>query len=76
MLPNDSVRWYLGTDDNPNNREQVVISAKDAAKRPMNGDTSTFVVTDLLTRKRIKLRRADCGLGCQCAIERVAWREE
>src|SRR5579863_6705049 len=66
-----TVRWWVGTDLEPEKRLQVEVSAEDAKKQPPHGVTTTFEVTDLLTNKQIKLRRADCGLGCQCALELV-----
>jgi hypothetical protein len=65
------VRWWIGTSNDPAKRLQIVVSEADAAKHPPHGDTRRFVVTDLLTGKRIRIRRADCGLGCQCALERA-----
>jgi len=65
------VRWWIGTSNDPAKRLQIVVSKADAAKHPPHGDTRRFVVTDLLTGKRIRIRRADCGLGCQCALERA-----
>jgi hypothetical protein len=69
-LPKSTVRWWIGTDSDSEKGLQIVVSAVDAAKYPPHGDTRRFIVTDLLTGKRIRIRRADCGLGCQCALER------
>jgi hypothetical protein len=66
-----TVRWWIGTDDDPDKREQIVVTAKDAAKQPNRGDVTAFTVKNLLTGKHVKLRRADCGLGCQYALERA-----
>jgi hypothetical protein len=67
----DTVRWWIGNEPNPDDRLQIVVSASDAKRQPAHGDTRVFQVTDLLTGKRMRLRRADCGLGCQCALELV-----
>ena len=69
--PAKTVRWWIGNQPDPADRLQIAVSAKDAMKQPEHGDTRRFIVTDLLTGKRIRLRRADCGLGCQCALERA-----
>ncbi len=73
-LPKGSVRLWIDSEpepDEPDDRLQIVISKADAMKQPERGSTKRFVVTDLLTGKRIRLRRADCGLGCQCALKRA-----
>jgi hypothetical protein len=63
------IRWWVGTQPEPEYRLQIVVSAEDAAKQPERGDASVFEVKDKLTGKRVRLRRADCGLGCMCALE-------
>lgn len=79
-LPEDSVRWWLGVDGG-SEREQIVVSAADALKQPPRDSRSRkalakpFTVTDLLTGKRIRLQRVDCGLGCMCAMDRVPMRQ-
>lgn len=63
------IRWWVGTEPDPDKRLQIVVSAEDAAKQPRHGDTTWFTVTDTITGTEMRLRRADCGLGCQCALE-------
>lgn len=67
--PDGTVRWWIEHDGPESERPQIVVSAADARRHPAHGDTRVFQVTDLLTGKRVRLRRADCGLGCQCALE-------
>ena len=69
MELNGTVRWWIGTESDSNERAQIVVSALDAKKHPPHGDTRTFQVKDQLTKKMVRLRRADCGAGCQCALE-------
>ena len=70
-MENESVCWFIGTDPNPEDRVKIVVSASDARKQPEWGSVRPFTVTDRLTGNCVQLRRADCGLGCQCALEFV-----
>ena len=63
-----TIRWWIGTEPDPEQRLQILVSESDARKQPPRGSTRIFVVTDLLTGKYLALQRADCGLGCQCAL--------
>ena len=57
---------------------KLTISAKDNAhygalsrERWAEGTQATVVVTDIPTKKRWQVKRADCGAGCFCACEAV-----
>jgi len=55
-------------------RSYVHVSAEDAAKR--NGTDAPFEVFDHVTKKRMVLVRAECGLGCRCALALVRVHKE
>lgn len=66
-----TVRLWIGNDPDPEDRQQIVVSQADAARIPPRGGPSRKVtkVTDLLTGRSMKLRRASCGLpNCYCAV--------
>ena len=69
----DTVKLWIGTEDDPADRVTVVITKEDYALLPVkNGrDWDRAVeVQDQVTRRVVKIRRAACGLpGCNCALE-------
>lgn len=65
-------RLWIGTQSNPDDRLQIVVSQSDMDMIPARGTTGTAYVTDLLTGKSMTVRRASCGLPrCLCALELV-----
>jgi len=67
-------RLFIGTDPNPEDRLQIVISDEDNERIPSRGGRGKVTVTDTLTGKRLVLRRASCGIpGCLCALALVRW---
>ena len=49
----------------------MLVSEEDAMRVRRLDHDRPIVVTDLVTGFKHKLRRADCGLGCRCAVEFV-----
>jgi hypothetical protein len=47
------------------NRVVLLVSAEDYLRV---GATTHFRVTDLMTGMTHRLKEADCGLGCKCAV--------
>ena len=65
-------RLWIGTQPNPEDRLQIVVSQADIDIIPARGSRGTARVTDLLTGKLLTIRRASCGLPhCLCALELV-----
>lgn len=60
-------RLWIGTQPNPNDRRQILIPAH--CELPT--DDMPLVVKDYITGEIVAIRRADCGLGCKCALEFV-----
>lgn len=50
-------------------RVVMLVSPEDARNVLTIGEYEILVVTDLVTGFEHQLRRADCGLGCRCAVE-------
>jgi hypothetical protein len=63
------IRLWIGTQPDPKDRRQILITLEDQGKR--SKDEDIFVVTDHLTGERLTIRRGDCGAGCKCALELV-----
>jgi hypothetical protein len=65
-------RLWIGTQSNPDDRLQIVVSQADLDLIPSRGTRGKARVTDLLTGKVLTVRRASCGLPrCLCALELV-----
>jgi len=47
----------------------MLVSEEDEHNVLTIGDYEVLTVTDLVTGYEHQLRRADCGLGCRCAVE-------
>lgn len=64
---------WVGNELDPNDRLHLDVSDADLAKvRGLMRDESVHVtVTDIPSGERYVLRRADCGLGCMCAVALV-----
>lgn len=66
-------RLWIGTQPNPDDRLQIVVSQADLDLIPARGTRGTVRVTDMLTGKLLTIRRASCGLPrCLCALELVS----
>lgn len=65
---------FIGADADPSARRRVLMTHEEGlrlAALPYDGDdTVTFM--DLMTYETLTVVRADCGLGCKCALEVVA----
>lgn len=61
----------VGTQPDPRDRVHMRLSRADGDAVMNLGPTDTVEVLDLATGVRAVLRRADCGLGCRCAVEFV-----
>lgn len=67
-----TVRLYLGSQPDPADRKQIVVSREDEAKIPGRNQFGVVTVTNLLNGKKIKLKRISCGLpNCGCALGEV-----
>jgi len=65
-------RYWIGAEDPPESRRQIVVSDADAKRMPSRDRTQKRVrVKDLLTGKMVMVRSAPCGLDCFCALEIV-----
>lgn len=65
-------RFWIGLQEDPDDRRQIVVSDADVRviREAMQSPTDEpETVTDLLTGQTVTVRRADCGLGCRCALE-------
>lgn len=66
-------RLWIGSDDPPEGRRQILLDAKDNARVPSRDRTQRRVrVKDHITGKHVVIRSASCGLDCFCALEIVA----
>ena len=66
--------YYIGTQPDPEDRKQIQVSDEqaediDTAFYYLSEDSILYV--DTLDGQSLKLRRADCGAGCRCALEEV-----
>lgn len=65
--------FSIGTQPNPNDRRQVEVGQEDAlcVRRLMGSQVpdATVIVFDYARKEYVTLRRADCGLGCRCALD-------
>ena len=65
-------RLCIGTQPDPDQRTQIVVSQADYDLLPSRGLRGSAIVTDTLTGKVVRVRRASCGLPhCLCALEFV-----
>jgi hypothetical protein len=65
-------RLWIGTQPEPADRLQIVVSQADLDLIPARGGFGTARVTDLLTGRFLTLERVSCGLpNCRCALEEV-----
>jgi hypothetical protein len=68
-------KLYIGTEEPPDKRLVIVVSDADYERSPHHHGgrhgPDVVEVTDLLTGKRVKIRSADCGAGCRCALALV-----
>lgn len=64
-----SQQIWIGTEPNPNDRLIITISEADAQKVLPEFIDGIVEVTDVTTDKQYRVQRADCGLGCRCALE-------
>ena len=67
--------YWIGTQDDPDDRKQIRVSDDVAAEIDslfsyLSEDSILYV--DTLDGQSLRLRRADCGAGCRCALEEVA----
>jgi hypothetical protein len=65
---------WVGAQIDPEDRLRLKVSAADRAsidELPPGLTPAVVTVIDLYTGCRFKLRRADCGGGCCCALEVV-----
>ena len=67
-------KLWIGTDEDPDKRLVVEISDEDARmvnKHLYREDTGRVIVEviELVTEKKYRIRSADCGLSCRCAVE-------
>jgi hypothetical protein len=64
------IRLWIGNQPNPDDRAQIVVSQADYVLIPSRGSRGAATVTDQLTGKVLRIRRASCGLPhCMCALE-------
>lgn len=62
---------WVGNEPNPDDRLKLRVSDHDRARidlLPHGLGPERVQITDLLTGKQYTLRRANCGLGCCCAL--------
>ena len=65
-------RYWIGTQPDPDDRLQIVVSESDHARiSSVLKIDAPATVFDLLSEKNVTVQRADCGLGCRCALELV-----
>jgi hypothetical protein len=69
--PNLWIGKWSNLDNRPDDRLKLRVSQDDLAQvSRLTGDPSdTATVTDLDSGTSSKIRRADCGLDCRCAVE-------
>jgi hypothetical protein len=66
-------RLWIGSQPDPADRLQIVVSQADLDLIPARGGYGTARVTDLLTGRLLTLERVECGAqGCRCALEEIA----
>ena len=65
------MKFYIGTQSEPEDRLLLEISEEDMAKcRPKKcGGPWKATVTDIKTGRQYDVEDADCGLGCRCAAQ-------
>lgn len=66
-----SQQIWIGTEPNPNDRLILTVSDADAENVRPASIVGIVEVTDVTTNKKYRVQRADCGLGCRCALELV-----
>lgn len=68
------VNIWIGNQPNPDDRLRLSLSKADRerANRIPRDSTETVTVYDIRTGKYYEITRADCGLGCRCAMGLVS----
>jgi hypothetical protein len=63
--------YWIGTQPNPADRRQITVSDWDDARieAAMRREHGVVTVYDLRANEIVTIERADCGLGCRCALQ-------
>lgn len=65
-------KLYIGTEPEPNDRLIVEVTEEDYLRIAQAKGTPAIVkFEDALTQTQYRVRYADCGLRCRCALELV-----
>lgn len=65
--------YWIGTQPDPDQRRQIDVNLYGSVliESVLHGERERATVSDYATGQAVTVERADCGLGCRCALDFV-----